>query len=890
MEKKSVIFSLILLLSLFLSFTGCDSSGGDSSGSSADSPLSADRDDLKIDYQGSSSLNAIVNDIKLPTVGPNGSTITWRSSDKTVVELDGTVTRPSSGSVSSSYISKMVKSAGTDETGLLSLNTSSLVNLSDVKALNKADGDKNVTLTATISKDGERIIKEFVLTVIEAPLSDDEAVAEDASVLDIGYNGDDVAAEVTKDLDLDTSGSSGTAISWSSSEPGIIAEDGTVTRQSVDSAVILTATVSKGTAEPVTLDFELTVLATTESNEDAVATDTESLEIGYSSCDSAGAVTGDIVLKTRGSNGTTISWLSSIPIVIASDGTVNLPTSNNVEVTLTATISRGEAEATKEFKLTVLEEWRHNITGMWTFTSGFIRETININGDGTSGQIVVICIDMAVNWAANPIPIVISDAIAGTYEMDHYGNMVITVEKDFNPATEDFDNLVQGYTGYNYFTYDSISNELQSKITGEKRTFVKISDNDWRDHIDGSWFFIKNNDGTKWTFDINSDNSYLWQVWSDNTESLLLWGTRGSFTGDMNFYGECEHSRVETYDYDGSSWISDPLVNNAQYYMLSTTLFLYKDANMWCLFYPRGGYTVPDVEAVARAREDLIIDYYPLNDASCVTENLGLRERCSYDTTITWSSSNTSVINIELDYFMEDYEGWVTRPAAGEDSISVTITATITKGEASTTKEFVLTVLPEFESDSAAVDFYKGLLEVTFSPVVVSITQKFYNVELINYAPDGILINWSSSHPLIISADGGLLNRPEIGAGDATVLLTATLTKGAATGTKEFVLTISEDTITYADAVEAATNDLEIDYMPGDNEDSVTDYVGLAFFGLYSTSIIWTSSNPSVIDEIGWVTRPASGENDVEVTLTATISRGTVSETKVFVVTVLAEE
>jgi beta-xylosidase len=53
------------------------------------------------------------------------------------------------------------------------------------------------------------------------------------------------------------------------------------------------------------------------------------------------------------------------------------------------------------------------------------------------------------------------------------------------------------------------------------------------------------------------------------------------------------------------------------------------------------------------------------------------------------------------------------------------------------------------------------------------------------------------------------------------------------------------------------------------------------------SSISWASDNPSVVSNSGAVTRPAAGEPDAHATLTATLRKGTVTDTKTFDVTVL---
>jgi len=65
------------------------------------------------------------------------------------------------------------------------------------------------------------------------------------------------------------------------------------------------------------------------------------------------AVTGNLALPVSGLHGTTISWHSSNPVAISATGAVNRPTAD-AQVTLTATIARGEAEsATVNFIVTV---------------------------------------------------------------------------------------------------------------------------------------------------------------------------------------------------------------------------------------------------------------------------------------------------------------------------------------------------------------------------------------------------------------------------------------------------------------------------------------------------------------------------------------------------------
>ncbi|MBU1020795.1 MAG: hypothetical protein KJ847_06220, partial [Firmicutes bacterium] len=86
-----------------------------------------------------------------------------------------------------------------------------------------------------------------------------------------------------------------------------------------------------------------------------------------------------------------------------------------------------------------------------------------------------------------------------------------------------------------------------------------------------------------------------------------------------------------------------------------------------------------DAELVAEAKTALL-----LTNLDSVTANLVLPSSGLHSSVITWSSSNTAVLA---------NNGTVTRPAVGEANAVVTLTATITIGDASDTKEFAVRVI-----------------------------------------------------------------------------------------------------------------------------------------------------------------------------------------------------
>lgn len=95
-------------------------------------------------------------------------------------------------------------------------------------------------------------------------------------------------------------------------------------------------------------------------------------------------------------------------------------------------------------------------------------------------------------------------------------------------------------------------------------------------------------------------------------------------------------------------------------------------------------------------------------------------------------------------------------------------------------------------------------------------------------------------------------------------------------------LTVTEVTYTDAEAVAKAKGELDLGDLSAVKGDLTLPTAGSA-----GTSIAWQSDNQAVLGDNGKLTRPTDGV-DVTLTLTATISRGTASDTKVFSVTVKA--
>jgi uncharacterized repeat protein (TIGR02543 family) len=185
-----------------------------------------------------------------------------------------------------------------------------------------------------------------------------EEVAIDKTNLVVGYLEGEQADSVLSNVGLPTEGANGTRITWESNDESCISATGVVTRPAYslgDTQVQLTATVERGTAQE-TKSFNVYVIKLPQTDEEAVAADKASLEIVFAGLDSTDTVTQDVTLTGSGDSGTTITWESSEPATITTGGVVTRPDytgESDVEVTLTATISKGAVSDTKTFTLTV---------------------------------------------------------------------------------------------------------------------------------------------------------------------------------------------------------------------------------------------------------------------------------------------------------------------------------------------------------------------------------------------------------------------------------------------------------------------------------------------------------------------------------------------------------
>lgn len=139
-------------------------------------------------------------------------------------------------------------------------------------------------------------------------------------------------------------------------------------------------------------------------------------------------------------------------------------------------------------------------------------------------------------------------------------------------------------------------------------------------------------------------------------------------------------------------------------------------------------------------------------------------------------------------------------------------------------------------------------------------------------------ITWMSSDEAHITNEGVVIRPTE---GDKVIKLTATLTLAGISIEKEFEVTVlSTDPKNDVDKL-ASSFKLNVNHVTNDIELPTTAGKG--------STITWTSSNEEFITSEGKVTRPAIGEGEKEVTLTAVIELNGKKAVKEFMITVIDE-
>ena len=238
---------------------------------------------------------------------------------------------------------------------------------------------------------------------------------------------------------------------------------------------------------------------------------------------------------------------------------------------------------------------------------------------------------------------------------------------------------------------------------------------------------------------------------------------------------------------------------------------------------------------------------------------------------INWSCNEVTITQIENGEVTEDRKVYsVTRSL--EKDIEVKLIATVGSGEDIARKEFNVKVLKKI-----LTDLEKASLDRNNISIQSVAEDDFYLPTRGTYGSE---ISWGSSDNSVISISGAIATVFKQNE-DVEVTLTATITLGSESLTKDFNVTVKA--ITDEERVNKDTEKLNI-------LKSTTESFALLTNGTYGSTISWSSSDNSVISISGSYASVTRSYSNEYITLTATITLGSESLTKDFNVTVQALE
>lgn len=519
--------------------------------------------------------------------------------------------------------------AGIDD-ATISWESSNTAVITNAGIVNQPIGpDSAVTLTATITVGAASDTKTFLITV-KAKMTDAQVLAAAKAALEIRYAWGDSASSVTQNLTLPTSGLDGATVTWASDNTNVVTDDGQVSRPlSGNAEVTMTATITVGSASddkafPITVISQMT-------DAQAVAAAKAALAIVYQSGDGPSSVTRNLTLTTDGLDGCTVSWASS-DAAISSGGAVTRPVTGDLPVTLTATITHNGASDTKAFIVTVraqMTDAEAVAAAVEALVIGYaegdsangVTQNLTLPTSGSSG--------CSISWASSS-PAIISTG--GIVDQPAVGNaqvrMTATVSSHEISQAVPFSLTVLGEMS-----------DAAAVVAAKAALNIVYASGDSASSVTQNVMLPTSGvDGVVIT-------------WESDTPGVV--STTGVVTQPEG----------------------DPMI------VTLTATLTSNAASDTKTFELNVQPPMNDAAAVAADKAALTIGYGPGDSASHVTGNLFLSTEGTNGSTISWASSDPSIISIS---------GGVTVPT--DTDATVTMTATLTHGLASDTAPFMLAV------------------------------------------------------------------------------------------------------------------------------------------------------------------------------------------------------
>ncbi len=608
---------------------------------------------------------------------------------------------------------------------------------------------------------------------------DERAVRLDAADLtyDLLFKSEEILdGVIAYDVDLPTRGMRGTTITWDSSHPEILSNDGVVTRPDVDTEVTLTALVEAG-EEDETVQIKVTVLRNGEGDLVILKKDYDTLtlkSILTGSLVGTDLISDDLDLYTIGPYGSTISWATNDDTLIKADGTVIRPENQegNIYTTITATVINGDYSLSKEFRLGVLPETYtfDNIPLPERYETVYKAEyTTHTDGWSSSSEETSISGYFVDDWA--------TCRGWGGRIVEHDGYVEMTRERvpaegqatrfiyPLQPSAQAIGDLAV----VQYSMTKEGTGEIKQQFDGGSTQIYWQNNNTFRirhrdDEGNLTESFTSAYTGTVQVTFMTDEKSRTVTLWL-NDDCVLYEAKPYSATAAAML------SRITT-DIEGSNFLTLKLTE----YDTFTT-------------YPTA-HKRPEQDKIWLT-EDLIRDGVPAPASGKLASDLNLVTEGKYGSTITWESSN------------EDYitnEGIVTRPPNWPNEEEVTMTATISYGCFAAIKKFTFNVMPYYTEDETIAEKDDEFLcaenwnfltfnDTSFDAVTTSLN-------LLDKGPYGSTYLWKTNNSKVITETGRVI-RPYWDGSPQTVTMTAVIVYGTAVRTKDFTFTVLPDEMLY---------------------------------------------------------------------------------------------
>lgn len=304
--------------------------------------------------------------------------------------------------------------------------------------------DTQVSLTATISYNKVRYSKTFDITIKAFDKSEMSSYLDTLSIPDT----------ISENIALPTSYKGekhSYSISWESSDPEILSNEGSVGIILKETKITLTAYIN---IDNVTLSKNFDILVKKSSNDQILDIIEKNISIQKMAND-------DMFLPTDLGNGITCAWTSSNEDIISSTGIFNKNNTELKEVILTANIKIGEENMTKEFK--VIANQTDHFYLINKFEGSF--ENVHITKDGK------LSLD--------------DQEVTGTFiskEYEHSGFYEAVASwgaiSNMYATCEVFVSLKVGDKFSEYISYGEWGLGRQNKCTDQTKDLIKLSDDE----------------------------------------------------------------------------------------------------------------------------------------------------------------------------------------------------------------------------------------------------------------------------------------------------------------------------------------------------------------------------------------------------------------------------